>query len=596
MTASKADVASALTVTRITHDGQPVATALDVTLRSLGGSILRQGVSQNESLPNDVRVEVPAHESVIITSPGGSKATLEPGAIDTFHHTGSGESVAISQGKTSFDDPLDFYHVSGSGVNALAHGTIYSVDVSATSVTVTCTSGSIEARRVGSASAGTSAQQYVVQVNTISTNSQTSVTYALGPESAADLDAELQAAETAAARGDVTAEVNLGIMYGSGRGVARNPARALYYLRLAAAQGSADGEVDLGVMHEAANGVSRDEAQALHYYQLAAAQNNPTGQVDLGRMYLFAYGTAQDYPSAVHYFRLAIAQGNPAGEWNLGYMYARGLGVPQSYALALQHYELAAAFGDPWGLLSVGYMYARGYGVPQDYATARDYFQHAAAQDDGSVDLELGYAYEFGLAGVPKDYALAKHYYQLAVGAGDTVDRSATIAEDCIGRMYENAQPFPNYGAALYYYRIGAMQGDSLAETDLGRMYYLGRGVPQDYPSAMRWYQLAAAAGDGYAEKEIGDMYYYGRGVPQDYGYALRYYHLSAAQIGPLSQPIGAMESADSLGHMYENGLGASRDYATALYYYKLAAALGDVDAQAGVQRLQALLNQSSPH
>ena len=42
------------------------------------------------------------------------------------------------------------------------------------------------------------------------------------------------------------------------------------------------------------------------------------------------------------------------------------------------------------------------------------------------------------------------------------------------------------------HWRALAEQGDAEVQYNLGGMYQLGRGVPQDYAEAVRWYRLAA--------------------------------------------------------------------------------------------------------
>jgi TPR repeat protein len=62
---------------------------------------------------------------------------------------------------------------------------------------------------------------------------------------------------------------------------------------------------------------------------------------------------------------------------------------------------------------------------------------------------------------------------------------------------YENG----DYALALKEIRPLAEQGDAKAQFNLGMMYDLGRGVPQDHVQAYMWYNLAAAQGDKKAGK-----------------------------------------------------------------------------------------------
>ena len=60
-------------------------------------------------------------------------------------------------------------------------------------------------------------------------------------------------------------------------------------------------------------------------------------------------------------------------------------------------------------------------------------------------------------------------------------------------------------------------------------------------------------------------------------------------QIPPRSEP----ETSDeiSIGQMYENGESVPQDYATALHWYQLAALTRDAAAEAGVERVEQILN-----
>jgi len=58
-----------------------------------------------------------------------------------------------------------------------------------------------------------------------------------------------------------------------------------------------------------------------------------------------------------------------------------------------------------------------------------------------------------------------------------------------------------DYATALKEWRPLAEQGDALAQYNLGVMYFMGRGVPQDNVQAHMWLNLAAAQGHELARK-----------------------------------------------------------------------------------------------
>jgi uncharacterized protein len=81
------------------------------------------------------------------------------------------------------------------------------------------------------------------------------------------LDILLQAAE----KGDAKAQLELGNMYDSGKGVTRNFGEALKWYRKAAEQGDGDAQFALGDMYAAGQGVDRDYVQAYMWLTLSAA-------------------------------------------------------------------------------------------------------------------------------------------------------------------------------------------------------------------------------------------------------------------------------------------------------------------------------------
>ncbi len=60
-----------------------------------------------------------------------------------------------------------------------------------------------------------------------------------------------------------------------------------------------------------------------------------------------------------------------------------------------------------------------------------------------------------------------------------------------------------DYQEALRWYRLAAEQGYTLAQNNLGYMFFKGKGVPRDYVRAYMWASLAAAQGLEIMEKEM---------------------------------------------------------------------------------------------
>ncbi|HEV2955313.1 MAG TPA: bifunctional trypsin-like peptidase domain-containing/SEL1-like repeat protein [Xanthobacteraceae bacterium] len=157
----------------------------------------------------------------------------------------------------------------------------------------------------------------------------------------------------AADAGYAAAQANLGNLYASGRGVARNDVEAVRLYQLAAEQGYAQAQNDLGTMYQRGlGGLAQNDVEAVRLYRLAANQGYATAQSNLGYMYANGRGgLAQNDVEAVRLYRLAAEQGNHHGQANLGRMYEEGRGgLRQNIAEAVRLYRLAAAQGNEFAL------------------------------------------------------------------------------------------------------------------------------------------------------------------------------------------------------------------------------------------------------
>ena len=137
---------------------------------------------------------------------------------------------------------------------------------------------------------------------------------------------------------------------------------------------------------------------------------------------------------------------------------------------------------------------------------------------------------------------------------------SADTFEDAVS-AYQSG----DFDTAAKAFRKLADQGDAAAQYNLGFMYDLGQGVPQDYAEAAKWYRLAADQGNAGAQTDLGFMYEYGEGVLQNYAEAVKWYRLAAEQ--------GNTYGQYNLGLMYENGRGLLQDNVMAHMWYNLGSA-----------------------
>jgi TPR repeat protein len=164
----------------------------------------------------------------------------------------------------------------------------------------------------------------------------------------------LKALRTRADQGDAKAQLNLGIMYDHGQGVARDHAEAARWFRKAADQGDAQAQNNLGLMYGLGvlydldvkdatfQWVTEDHAEAARWFRNAADQGLAAAQANLAFMYANE-AWMQDYAGAARWFRKAADQGDAGAQFNLGLMYAHGQGLTQDYAEAYMWLSLAAS-------------------------------------------------------------------------------------------------------------------------------------------------------------------------------------------------------------------------------------------------------------
>ena len=120
-----------------------------------------------------------------------------------------------------------------------------------------------------------------------------------------------------------------------------------------------------------------------------------------------------------------------------------------------------------------------------------------------------------------------------------------------------------------------ANAGDISACAYLGKMYYEGTGVAQNYNEAFKWFQKAADKGIDDACAYLGKMYYEGTGVAQNYNEAFKCFQKAADN--------GVTGAYTWLGGMYYDGQGVAQNYEKAFLWTKKAAENGATDAFVGL-------------
>ncbi|EQD44701.1 Sel1 domain protein repeat-containing protein, partial [mine drainage metagenome] len=146
----------------------------------------------------------------------------------------------------------------------------------------------------------------------------------------------------------------------------------------------------------------------------------------------------------------------------------------------------------------MGALYANGEGVPQDNVKAYKWIDLAEADSKpgGSTNK------------------LAAHSIS---------DIAARMTPAQISEASREAAAWLHLPASLADFWHAAHRGNSVAQSNLGIMYYKGHGVQQSYAEALKWFRLSARRGDAAAQSNLGIMYANGQGVPKNYTKAVKW-------------------------------------------------------------------------
>ena len=215
----------------------------------------------------------------------------------------------------------------------------------------------------------------------------------------------------AAELGDKEAQYELAHRYLTGKGVHRDTAEVVKWVRLSAAQDYAPAQCQMGHFSLYGNfGITQNIDKAMQWYQLAATQGHAAAQNNLG-LILFhgAEGIPQNASDAVQYFQQSAAQGYVPAMNNMGSAFFHGIGVTRDLIKAEEWFLKAARLGDPGSQFSLAAINdQRG-----DLKEAFDLYTEAAQQNHAPSQFNLAVAYGQG-KGTPVNYVQSYMWFRLA--------------------------------------------------------------------------------------------------------------------------------------------------------------------------------------
>lgn len=156
----------------------------------------------------------------------------------------------------------------------------------------------------------------------------------------------------------------------------------------------------------------------------------------------------------------------------------------------------------------------------------------------------------------------------------ETTTQPRDLYLDSVAKL-KSAKNDGELSAAIAGLEQAAALGHPPAQLQLGELYKLGQGVPQDLSQARSWYERAANGGNVLAMHRIGVMAARGQGGPVDQPAAIQWFERASN--------LGLVDSQYNLGAIYHPGGDGSassvQDAGKAYYWYSLAATNGDEQA-----------------
>lgn len=169
------------------------------------------------------------------------------------------------------------------------------------------------------------------------------------------------------------------------------------------------------------------------------------------------------------------------------------------YDQAFSEFSYLADEGDATAYYYLGKMYAQGLGVEKDEQRAVEYYQKA----EKAYNIDAAYELAEMLLADAKDknderFQTGLKYLKRAAYAGQA------NALNQLGEMYEQGNNVTkDYKSAFGFYLMGALKGDAKSQFNVARLYFSGKGAPQDYENGLKWMSRAARQGYVLAQKEL---------------------------------------------------------------------------------------------
>jgi TPR repeat protein len=295
-----------------------------------------------------------------------------------------------------------------------------------------------------------------------------------------------------------------------------------------AENGAASCQTLLGNLYKEGNGVSQDNNLSLKWLNKAAEQEDPSGLEILGDSLLNGRnGIAKNIPRAYELFVKASKKGNNYADNQLGYMNRFGIHVPQNLNEALRYFQLAANKGNPPAQANLADMYRLGDGVAKN------------------PDLAFQWAMKSSEQKWPSGLNLLGLLFRDGIGVRQDSERAIALFKEAAA---SNRSP--------------------VSFSNLGRMYFVGTGIPVNREESRKWFEAGAKVNDGDSFVYLSEIYFgIAKDSPDNAAKAFEYANKAAN--------LNRAGGFNMLGVLYRDGVGHSVDLPKAIINFNKGIELG---------------------
>ena len=386
---------------------------------------------------------------------------------------------------------------------------------------------------------------------------------------------ELSKLETAAINGDVNAQSQIASMYYLGEGVEQNHKQAFAWYLLAAEQGDANAQYSLGNLYLLGEGIQPNQEEAIFWYQKSAGQGH---QAAISRLQSISQETSESV-TADDSNQYAGAPVEQTADTDI--VVADNQSPENSTSKKSDLFD--QLFGDEEQQNEV---IVEDESIPLEKPTPTTISSDNSKKPRANLDLQPGpivnekaleetVLYEPITQDNPELYGL---YQKAREGDAD--------AQYIIGKaFYQGRGVTQNYDQAFLWFRRSAENGHADAQFQLGNIYLMGEGVLQDDYEALYWYELAAKQNHREAQQNLDSLKQYTESKNQYAGSVEKTETLDVIESVESITPKTANETSDAQmqyqqGIKYSIGDGVERDYEKAFQLFKQSAEAGHVPAQ----------------